>query len=332
MRDKKKRRSDSPCHERMGKSRVRHACLHGTATLEAVRLWWILALAVANVCAQSAAQVSPPPEYRLAGQSALDWTRRFVELGPRPAGSATLATQGKMIVEALREMSCTVEIDEFVAATPVGALRMRNLIARFGAASPTEVVVVSGHYDTLRMKGFLGANDGGSSAGLLMALAERLDHLGLGSVWLVFFDGEESTVSWRGLDHTYGSRRLARKWAADGTAERIRALINVDMIGDRDLHLVYERNSDPGLRDTVWTLAKDLGYEDAFPYTDGYIEDDHVPFLRVGIRSLNLIDFDYGPGNSYWHTSEDTLDKLDERSLATVLHVVEVAVSRLLSD
>ena len=237
-----------------------------------------------------------------------------------------------MIAEALREMSCTVEIDAFVAATPVGVLSMRNVIARFGTEPTAEIVVISGHYDTLRKEGFLGANDGGSSAGLLMALAERLNRNSLGPVWLVFFDGEESTVSWRGLDHTYGSRRLARKWAGDGTAKRIRALVNVDMIGDRDLHLTYEGNSDAGLRDTVWTLAGDLGYRDAFPYTAGYIEDDHIPFLRVGVRSLNLIDFDYGPGNSYWHTSEDTIDKLDERSFATILHVLEETVSHLLSD
>ena len=239
MRDKRKSYRDSRFDKRSGKSRDSCACPYGTWTLKAVRVRWILALAVASVCAQAAAQMSPPPEYWLAGQSALEWTRRFVELGPRPAGSATLAAQGTMIVEALREMSCTVEIDEFVAATPVGALRMRNVIARFGVASPSKVLVVSGHYDTLRREGFVGANDGGSSAGLLMALAERLDRIGLGPVWLVFFDGEESTGSWRDLDHTYGSRRLAGKWAADGTADRIRALINVDMIGDSDLHLVH---------------------------------------------------------------------------------------------
>ena len=310
----------------------RRAIAAGIQVLTLGGLWWILGPVIAALCAQTAVQPPPPPEYRAAGKRALDWTRRFVELGPRPAGSATLATQSAMIVEALRELSCTVEVDEFVAATPVGALRMRNVIARFGSVSPTEIVVVSGHYDTLRQEGFLGANDGGSSAGLLMALAERLDRNSLGSVWLVFFDGEESTVSWRGLDHTYGSRRLAGKWAADGTAERIRALINVDMIGDSDLHLLYEGNSDGELRDTVWSLAGDLGYRDVFRYTTGYVEDDHVPFVRVGIRSLNLIDFDYGPGNSYWHTAEDTIEKLNERSFATILHVLEEAVGRLLSD
>ncbi|MDE0627058.1 MAG: M28 family peptidase [Bryobacterales bacterium] len=295
-------------------------------------LCWGLVFSTGEAWGQAGGAKDPPAEYVLAGQAALNWTRRFVELGPRPAGSSALATQTATMAEALGEMSCTVEINEFVAATPVGALPMRNVIARFGPPSPDKVVVVSGHYDTLRKEGFLGANDGGSSAGLLMALAERLDACVPGPVWIVFFDGEEATVAWRGLDNTYGSRHLANKWADDGTLEKIRALINVDMIGDSDLQLVYEGNSDPSLREAVWKLAGELGYRDAFPREVGYISDDHIPFRRLGVRSLNLIDFTFGPDNSYWHTDEDTLDKLHARSFATVLHVVEAAVSRLLAD
>ena len=122
---------------------------------------------------------------------------------------------------------------------------MKNIIAKLPAEG-SRVVVVSGHYDTFHRPGlhFVGANDGGSSAGFLLALARilaaspRADN-----VWLVFFDGEESTVSWRNNDHTYGSRRLAAKWSADGTASRIKALLNVDMIGDKDLRLTPEQYS-----------------------------------------------------------------------------------------
>lgn len=304
----------------------------GAGLAYAFALCWGLAISAAQACAQPEELQEPPAEYQLAGQAALHWTRRFVELGPRPAGSAALAAQAAMISETLGKMSCAVEVDQFVASTPVGALPMRNIIARFGPSSPDRVVVVSGHYDTKRLEGFVGANDAGSSAGFLMALAQRLEACSLGPVWLVFFDGEEATVAWRGMDHTYGSRHLAARWAEDGTAAKIRALINVDMIGDSDLHLVYEGNSDADLRDTVWTLAGELGYRDAFPRKPGYISDDHIPFLQVGVKSLNLIDFEFGPRNSYWHTSQDSLDKLHARSFATVLHVVEEAVSRLLKD
>lgn len=288
-------------------------------------------LIAAAACAQPVAPAPPPDEYMAAGDRAMEWTRRFVDLGPRPAGSDALDLQHQMMLDGLRQLSCAVEVDAFVAATPVGALPMRNVIARFGPLDSASVVVVSGHYDTLRRDGFVGANDGGSSAGLLMTLAERLESAEPPAVWVVFFDGEESTTVWRNQDHTYGSRRLAGRWFEDGTATRIRALINVDMIGDRDLELLYEGNSDAALRETAWEIAAELGYRQAFGYRTGYVDDDHIPFLRVGIPSLNLIDFDYGPANSYWHTSEDQLDKLDPRSFATTLHVVEAMVHKLLA-
>lgn len=289
-------------------------------------------LLLAHACAAQSVWVEPPEEYLIAGERALEWTREFVDLGPRPAGSESLAVEHEIIIQALSRLSCAIEVDAFVAKTPVGALLMRNIIARFGPPGDSPVMVVSGHYDTLRMDGFVGANDGGSSAGFLMALAERLDRAGQHGVWLVFFDGEESTVQWRDLDHTYGSRRLAARWIADDTVSRIRALINVDMIGDADLELVFEGNSDPILRETVWDLGSDLGYGRSFGRSIGYIEDDHIPFLRAGVPSLVLIDFNYGPRNSYWHTQHDTIDKLDRRSFATVMHVIEAAIEKLLAN
>lgn len=258
----------------------------------------------------------------------MEWTGRFVELGNRPAGSAQLRRQAQMIVENLDQLSCSVEVDRFVAATPNGAKPMRNIVARFGAESRSPIIVISGHYDTIAAPEFVGANDGGSSAALLMVLAERLDRAGREGVWLAFFDGEEAIVEWNSGDHTYGSRRLAQRWAADGTASRIGALINVDMIGDRDLDILYEGNSDAGLRREVWDIASELGYAAAFPTNLGYVQDDHVSFLEVGVPSLNLIDFNYGPLNSYWHTSQDSLDKLSKRSFAIVLHVLEAFLQR----
>jgi Zn-dependent M28 family amino/carboxypeptidase len=139
----------------------------------------------------------------------------------------------------------------------------------------------------------------------------------------VFFDGEESFVQWTGSDHTYGSRHQAAQWSLDGTAQRIKALINVDMIGDADLRLVYEQQSTPWLRDLVWDVGVRLGYSDVFAdRRPSYIADDHVPFLELGIPALDLIDFEYGRGNSYWHNEQDTMDKLSAQSFAVVLHVV----------
>src|SRR5690606_29469100 len=126
------------------------------------------------------------------------------------------------------------------------------------------ILVVSGHYDTLSRDGidFVGANDGGSSTGALLALADHLaKQTRRDTVRLAFFDGEEAQVAWQNDDHTYGSRRLAAAWAADGTASNIAALINIDMIGDANLSVLYEGNSTPWLRDLVVSVAQRLGYE-----------------------------------------------------------------------
>ncbi len=278
-------------------------------------------------CTARSQPASVPEEYRRAGRAALEWTGKFTALGPRPAGSEALRAQQRLIAGALGKLSCSVEEDAFAAATPLGMLPMKNITARFGGRGAERVVVVSGHYDTLRQEGFVGANDGGSSAGLLMALAERLDSKAGAAVWVAFLDGEEALVRWSATDRTYGSRRLARRWQADGTARRIEALINVDMIGDKDLSLVFDRNSDPALMERVWSIAAELGYERHFPRRVGYIEDDHLSFAAVGIPSIDLIDFNYGPGNAYWHTAEDTMDKLSADSFAVILHVVEAAVA-----
>ncbi len=295
------------------------------------RLWTGLLVLAALSCQARSQPAAAPEEYRRAGQAALEWTGKFVALGPRPAGSNALRAQQRIIAEALGKLSCRVEEDDFTAATPLGAPAMKNITARFGAADAERIVVVSGHYDTLRREGFVGANDGGSSAGLLMALAERLDSkAGAGpAVWVVFLDGEEAVLRWSATDRTYGSRHLARRWQADGTARRIEALLNVDMIGDKDLSLIFDRNSDPALMERVWSIAAELGYEQHFPREIGYIEDDHLSFAAVGIPSIDLIDFHYGPGNAYWHTSADTMDKLSADSFAVVLHVLEEAIAAI---
>ena len=272
----------------------------------------------------------PPQEYLRSGQRALDWTRRFVALGERPAGSAALRTQADLIARSVRALPCDVSVDEFTASTPLGDIPMRNIVARFGPAGAEGVIVLSGHYDTKALPGFVGANDGGSSAALLMVLAERIArHSAIRlPVWIVFFDGEESVLEWRDGDHTYGSRRIAGAWKADGTAARIRMLINVDMIGDASLNILREGYSDARLRREVWGIARSLGYQHSFSDEIGYVEDDHLPFLEAGIPSLNLIDFDYGPGNSYWHTTEDSIDRLSAASFGIVLHVLEEVLRR----
>ena len=271
-------------------------------------------------------------EFATAGQAAFDWTRRVVELGPRPAGSEAHRKLQRMILDELRDQQAAVAEEKFTAQTPNGPIAMNNIIGKFPGRSG-RVVVVSGHYDTYHRPGmhFVGANDAGSSTGFLLAFGRWLARRQLDDeVWLVLFDGEESVVRWEGDDHTYGSRYLAKRWIEDGTAARIKALINVDMIGDADLSLVYEQNSTPWLRDLIWKTAHRLGYEKQFPWQPaGYIEDDHLPFVAAGYSAVDLIDLQYGLFNRYWHTDEDTLEKLSPASFAVVFHVVAESLGEL---
>jgi glutaminyl-peptide cyclotransferase len=266
-----------------------------------------------------------------SGASAFEFTRRAVAFGPRPPGSAANLRLQAYIEAQLKQRQCESSVDPFTAATPNGAVRMANIIARFPGRSG-KAIVITGHFDTKSMPGrtFVGANDGGSSTGLLLELARVLSGAPrIDTVYLVWLDGEEAYGQWSATDSLYGSRHLAEKWAKDGTLSRVKALINVDMIGDKDLGILQEMNSSPPLRNLVWKTAQDLGYGKYFLDAGMATEDDHMPFLARGVNALDLIDFDYGPNNAYWHTEKDTLDKLSAHSLEVVGAVVSAVIVRL---
>jgi len=251
------------------------------------------------------------------GAKALDYARQFVAIGPRWPTS-----QGHIKAEAfLRDAfkHDQVEEDTFTANTPIGAVPMRNFIVRFPGKKPG-VIVLGTHYETnypLRNINFVGANDGASTTGLLMAIADQLRGKTLDgySVWLVFFDGEEAIQTWSASDSTYGSRHLASKWGRDGTLAKIKAFMLADMIGDKDLDIQRESKSTAWLVDLVKQAAHKYGYDRYFFQTEEAVEDDHLPFVERGVASIDVIDLDYGPNNSYHHTAADTLDKISAHSL-----------------
>lgn len=283
--------------------------MHGTKT------FLILFLAIAA------------PAADFSGASALELTRRAVAFGPRPPGSPAIRKLQTWILSEARARAAAVEEDDFTAPTPIGAVAMKNIIARFRGTSG-RAVVLTGHYDTKRMTGirFVGANDGGASTGFLLEMARALAGRALrDEVWLVWFDGEEAFDEWSATDGIYGSRHLAARWARDGTLARVKALINVDMIGDKDLGILQEMNSSAPLRKLVWQAAADLGLGRYFLSSPAAIEDDHMPFLRRGVQALDLIDFDYPP----WHTAEDTMDKLSLNSFNVLGQVVLETLRRL---
>jgi glutaminyl-peptide cyclotransferase len=256
------------------------------------------------------------------GQRAFQYTREVVAFGPRYVGSPGHAKTEAYLRKELK--GDNLQEDTFTAATPAGSLRMTNFIAKF-PGSKDGVLVVTGHYDTLyNRKDFVGANDGGSSTGLLLELARQLRGRKVEgySVWLVWFDGEEAIKEWSEADSVYGSKRLAAKWAKDGTLKKIKAFLLLDMVGDADVNIERDTNSTPWLEDVVYKAATDLGYQSHFFAHSNEIGDDHVPFARAGVPVADLIDFNYGPNNSYWHTPQDTIDKLSPQSLEIVGSVV----------
>ncbi|MGD1072995.1 MAG: M28 family peptidase [Bryobacteraceae bacterium] len=261
------------------------------------------------------------------GAEALAFTSRAVALGPRPDGSPAITKLRDYIHKELAARGCEVTADKFTAKTPDGPLPMENIIAKFPGKSG-RAIAITGHYDTKKLANFVGANDGGSSTGFLLELATVLrGQPRTDDIYLVFFDGEEAIHEWSDTDSLYGSRHLAGKWTADGTNRRLKALINVDMIGDKNLKLVWDTNSAASLRTMFWDAADSLGYTAAFPREGGAIQDDHIPFINAGVRSLDLIDFESQA--TFWHTPKDTMDKLAAHSFEVVGTVLVRVIGEL---
>lgn len=267
-----------------------------------------------------------PPAFD--GERAMQYVKEIVKLGPRPVGSANHQKVEEYLASRLK--GDQVEHDDFIADTPEGKLPVHNIIAKY-PGTKDGIIVMASHYDTnypLRNTLFVGANDGGSSSALLLEIANQLRGKPLEgySVWLVWDDAEEAikpeTEMAFDKDSLYGISHLADKWKADGTSKKIKAFLLADMIGDADLNVDRDTNSTPWLQSVVFEAASRLGYQSHFFGRALPMEDDHLPFMHMGVPSADLIDFTYGYNNVFWHTPQDTTDKLSAKSLAIVGGVV----------
>jgi len=257
-------------------------------------------------------------------QAAWNYAEKSVSFGARHSGSRAIADYADWILKTASESrKFKVSEQRFEEQTPGGKITFRNLIAELPGRS-REWVLIGAHYDAknlLGSPGFQAANDGASGVAALLALMKTLEkYPGKPPFTLrfVFFDGEECLYRYTGSDGLHGSRALADAYERRGELKRCRAMILLDMIGDRDLNLTLPANTSPALmkhfEQTVRKFLPDLRYE-KLSYD---MLDDHVPFLRRGVPCLDLIDFDYGPNNSYWHSDGDTLDKISAESICTV--------------
>jgi glutaminyl-peptide cyclotransferase len=271
---------------------------------------------------------TPAPEKT----SGFDGNRAFadvakqVNFGPRPSGSQAIAQVQDYILAELSSAGCTADFDAFNGQTPAGEIAMKNILVKIPGERPG-IILLATHYDTKRLDNFVGADDAGSSTAVMLELARSLcaQH-GRYQVWIAFFDGEEAVNrEWKDPDNRYGSRQMAAKLAMSGDLPKIRAFLLADIVGSRELRIKRDANSDKALTDLVWTTAKNLGYSGVFVNDPTSIEDDHQSFSARGVRTVDVIDLEI----PYWHTAQDTLDKISSKSLAIVGHVFVESVKQL---
>jgi Zn-dependent M28 family amino/carboxypeptidase len=248
-----------------------------------------------------------------------------VSIGPRPAGSAALADCRRYILSELKSAGIAAREQPFDSMTPAGVIKMTNIIATIPGRRPERIVLAT-HYDTklFREFRFVGASDAASSTAAVLELGRVLKaRQNPYTIELLFLDGEEAVnTEWRDPDNTYGSKYYVRDAKQAGTLPGLKALVLLDMVGDRALDIRRDTNSTRWLTDIVWGAAAKLGYGGTFVPDDFAVEDDHLPFLAAGVSSVDIIDLDY----PQWHTAADDLDHVSARSLQIVGDVVLAAL------
>ena len=285
---------------------------------------------------QAAVQSEPaPPADQTGGfdgAKAFEYVSKIVSFGPRPPASDGIHQVQSYIFTQLKSFGCEVEQQDFHASTPKGDVAMQNIVAK-APGTGSGIILLLTHYDSLgSVENFVGAEDSASSTGMMIELARHVcAQKGPNAVWIAFLDGEESFVNWdKDNDHTYGSRELAARMAVSGELKRIKAVILADMIGQYGLKIPKESDSTRWLADLVWKTADRLGHKDVFVNQEvGRIDDDHQSFLTRGVPSVDIIDLNDYISAGYWHTPQDTLDKISPRNVAIVGYVVLESVGEL---
>lgn len=289
---------------------------------------WLLPLLLLAGC-------SKPGSPGFSGDNAFTETEALVEIRPRDAGTEGAQRAAVHLKEKLSEFGLKTGIDTFSEETPSGGLVFHNVLGRLPGKTK-RLIVIGSHFDTKSgiSPDFQGANDSGSSSGALLELARVLSEKGpMETEFLIaFFDGEECREQYGPNDGLHGSRRLAQQLVESDDARHVEAVIILDMIGDKDLNVTVPRNSSRELIKELFSAAHQQGVRPVFSLGKGAILDDHIPFLQAGMPAIDLIDFQYGsaPGlNDYWHTVEDSMDKLSEESLQVIGNAVLQMIENL---
>jgi hypothetical protein len=262
------------------------------------RAWPVaLVLALCSAGCPDGAASAPAPDFD-AARAWKDLVHQ-VEIGPRPSGSEANETCRAWIEAELRATGLEPRRETFKSATPAGEMSFTNVWAELAGTDPQAGrIVIGSHFDTKKMARFVGANDGASSTAALLEIARVLAAAQKRAITyrFVFFDGEEAVnMEWAGEDNTYGSRHHAKKLKEDGLAAGVRAFVLLDMVGDKDLKITRDLNSDRKFVDIFFGAARRIGLGKHVDGTALDVRDDHLPFMAARIRSIDLIDLEYGP-------------------------------------
>lgn len=276
-------------------------------------------------CSENSKAVGP-----VDGNRAFRHVEKIVSFGPHPPGSEAQKKVARYLISQLREYGLEIRTDEFLAATPEGRLEMMNITGVL-PGSRDEVIMLASHYDSKLFKNFefVGANDSGSSCGVVLELARvlALEKTYDFSFWFVFFDGEEAFRNWTELDSLYGSRQFVRSLQRDGKLARVKAVILLDLIGGKDLLLEKDINSDSWLNSIIWQTAQEIGAGSLFRQIGTtYAVDDHIPFKELGIPVVDIIDLKY----SQWHKPGDTLEQISPENMQAVGNVVFASLPKII--
>ena len=275
----------------------------------------------------SVALVFTPNDAALAHRAMSEFVAKCT---PRDAGTVPGRIAANWILDHASMTGADVRRDIFAAMTPKGERRFVNLYSEFRFNPTASWVVVVSHYDTKPGTKCPGANDGASTTGLLISLANALGRWRMprGNVLLAWTDGEECMNHYAENDGLQGARRVVDylKWKG----RDVQAVICLDMIGDRDLSISLPANGSPALSKIALYAARSIGEPDLVRQTGDIVKDDHVPFIEKGYRAIDLIDFSYGDGNSFWHTGKDTIENVSEESLLASGSVVAEMLNILL--
>jgi hypothetical protein len=250
---------------------------------------------------------------------------------PRDAGTIRGRLASNCILDAASAAGADVRRDVFKVQTPNGEKTLINLYAEFSSGDKNArwVVLVS-HYDTKPGIKCPGANDGASTSGLLVGLVNSLTgwKTTKGNLLCVWTDGEECMNEYGPNDGLWGAKRAVEYVESKGM--KIQAVVCLDMIGDKDLSIRIPANGSSTLAKIAVHASRRAGYPGLVSLWDEHVKDDHLPFHEKGYKAIGMIDFEYGPGNSYWHTEADTMDKISAESLLKSGKVVAEMLNILL--